>query len=138
MKAAVFIHLRGAFIQGAFKWRTPDCVQRRDEPFGAGVTHEGEISCSSRKFWASLPLARCSRSPRRQTPCRSAIPAPQQPFRKMPGWRRPKFIGGIITTIGGTAGIIATITTIIIATGIAGDATVRRSHRTGPFIAGLF
>ena len=56
---------------------------------------------------------------------RSAIPAPPQRFRRMPGWRQRKCIGGIITItaiIVGIAGttVIIIITTTIIATGIAG------------------
>ena len=50
--------------------------------------------------------------------CRSAIPAPPRRFRRMPGWRQRKCIGGIITIIGGTI-IIATTITITI-TGAAG------------------
>jgi hypothetical protein len=51
--------------------------------------------------------------------CRSAIPAPPRRFRRTPGWRQRKCIGGIITIIGGTAGTIIIATTITI-TGAAG------------------
>jgi len=51
--------------------------------------------------------------------CRSAIPAPPRRFRRTPGWRPRKCIGGIITIIGGTAGIIITVTTTV--TGTAGE-----------------
>jgi hypothetical protein len=71
---------------------------------------------------------------------RSAVPVPPRPFRKTPGWRQRKCIGDTIvitTTIGGIAGIIATITTIIIiATGTAGEADLIEingpAHR-GPY-----
>jgi hypothetical protein len=69
------------------------------------------------------------------TRCRSVIPAPPRRFRKMPGWRQRKCIGGtvIIIIIGGTAGTITATTTIImaIATGTAGerDCLAQRSSR---------
>jgi len=60
--------------------------------------------------------------------CRSAIPAPPRRFRRTPGWRPRKCIGGIITIIGGTAG---TIIIAIIVTGIAGKrgSLAQISHR---------
>jgi len=103
-----------------------------------GHPTQGEHSCSSRKFLsrkllASPQLVRCSRSqPRPSAPmrCRSAIPAPPRRFRKMPGWRPRKCIGGIVTIIGGTAGTIIIATTIIVI-GTAGksDSSPQISHR---------
>jgi hypothetical protein len=93
-----------------------------------GHPTQGEHSCSSRKFWDSPPLVRCWRSqlqPSAPMRCRSAIPAPPRRFRKMPGWRQRKCIGGI------TAITVGTIATIIIATGTAGerDSLAQMSHR---------
>jgi hypothetical protein len=93
-----------------------------------GHPTQGEHSCSSRKFWDSPPLARCWRSqlqPSAPMRCRSAIPAPPRRFRKTPGWRQRKCIGGITAIIAGTTA------TIIIATGTAGecDSLAPRSSR---------
>ena len=81
----------------------------------------------------SPPLARCSRSqlqPSAPMRCRSAIPAPPRRFRKMPGRRRRKCIGGTIAITVGIAGTIIIATTII-ATGAAGecDSLAQRSSR---------
>jgi hypothetical protein len=73
---------------------------------------------------------------------RSAIPAPPRPFRKTPGWRQRKCIGGtiIITIIGGIAGIIVTITIITTATGTAGEGDLIEingpAHR-GPYFVSV-
>ncbi len=95
-----------------------------------GHPTQGEHSCSSRKFRDSPPLARCWRSQLRSSApmrCRSAIPAPPRRFRKTPGWRPRKCIGGTTAIIIGIAGIIA----ITIVTGTAGksDGSPRISHR---------
>jgi hypothetical protein len=73
---------------------------------------------------------------------RSAIPAPPLRFRKMPGWRRLKCIGGITTIIGGTAGTIIIAITIIV-TGATGkcdslsEPSSRPVHRGPVSIPGL-
>jgi hypothetical protein len=61
---------------------------------------------------------------------RSAIPAPPRRFRKTPGWRQRKCIGGIIVITAGIAGTIIIATTIIV-TGAAGecDSLAQRSSR---------
>jgi hypothetical protein len=83
----------------------------------------------------SPPSARCShsqRQPSAPTRFRSAIPAPPRRFRKTPGWRQRKCIGGttIITITVGIAGTII-IATIITVTGAIGksDNSALISHR---------
>ena len=98
-----------------------------------GHPTQGEHSCSSRKFWDSPLSARCSRSQRQPSApmrCRSVIPAPPRRFRKIPDRRQRKCIGGITAITVGTI-TIADTTTIIIATGTAGERG-SLTHRTGP------
>jgi hypothetical protein len=76
---------------------------------------------------ALLALAAPAERARRPgLPNRRALPAAAG-FRTTPGWRPRKCIGGTVTIIGGTAGIIA----ITIVTGIAGerDSLAQRSSR---------
>ena len=92
-----------------------------------GHPTQGEHSCSSRKFWDSPLSARCSRSQRQSSApmrCRSVIPAPPRQFRKIPGRRQRKCIGGITAITVGIAG-----TTTIIATGTVGEGSLIEINR---------
>ena len=67
--------------------------------------------------------------------CRSAIPAPLRRFRRTPGWRRRKCIGGITAITVGIAGTVIIAITIIV-TGAAGNCDSLAQHRTGPLHRG--